>query len=191
MNRLLSVGRDLTTEQALAECAWSPNPAPPAFCSAAFDPAFGLSFHLRSLASPTRALNTLPDSSVWEDSCLECFFSFDGQNYVNLEANANGALRASFGPDRHRRRFIREMDIPQPYAEACLRDGSWEIFFRVPVGTIEALFAVTPGSGTLFRGNFYSCGDLTPQPHYASWNPVETASPDFHRPEYFGLLRIK
>ncbi len=185
------VRRDLTEEHPLLECTWSPNPAPPAYCSASFDSADGLVFRLRSLALPTRAVNTAPDSSVWEDSCLECFFSFGGDSYVNLEANANGALLTAFGPNRHNRRFLREMHIPQPSAEALLREDSWEIFFRIPCSTIVSLFGVLPGSGTLFRANFYSCGDLTPQPHYASWMPVQTAAPDFHRPEFFGFLEIE
>lgn len=27
-------------------------------------------------------------------------------------------------------------------------------------------------------------------PHYVSWNPIGTSSPDFHRPEYFGVLSL-
>ena len=36
------------------------------------------------------------------------------------------------------------------------------------------------------RGNIYKCGDRTAHPHYLSWAPIGTPSPDFHRPEYFG-----
>ena len=41
------------------------------------------------------------------------------------------------------------------------------------------------------RANFYKCGDNTTKKHYLTWNPVKTKNPDFHRPEYFGLLNFK
>ena len=184
--------RDTLGEEApLEECAWSPNPAPAAYFSAAYDETRGLLFRLRSLAAPTRTVNTAPDSAVWEDSCLECFFSFDGKNYVNLEANANGALRASFGPDRHDRRFLRELGVPLPTVEAQVTADAWALCFTVPRETVAALFGLTPDHGSRFTANFYSCGDETPAPHYAAWSPVETPQPDFHRPEYFGTLLIE
>ncbi|MBO7233161.1 MAG: hypothetical protein J6V16_08435, partial [Bacteroidales bacterium] len=29
------------------------------------------------------------------------------------------------------------------------------------------------------------------QPHYLSWQPINTEKPDFHRPEFFGTLYCK
>ena len=49
---------------------------------------------------------------------------------------------------------------------------------------------MTPHSGLRLRGNFYSCGDLSPAPYYAAWSEVDTGTPDFHRPEYFGELLL-
>ena len=178
-------------ETPLSTCIWSPNPAPATFFSVAFEAEKELRFRLHSLAAPARALNTEPDSAVWEDSCLECFFSFDGKNYINLEANAKGALRASIGPDRHNRRFLREMGVPMPQAKADVCEEEWEILFTVPTETIQALFGVRPGKGCCFYANFYSCGDETPAPHYAAWNPVKTETPDFHRPEFFGKIILE
>src|SRR5690625_7843138 len=43
-------------------------------------------------------------------------------------------------------------------------------------------------SGLRARANFYKCGDETETPHYLSWNPIDTARPDFHQPSYFGRL---
>ena len=186
MKKEYRIGHTFGEEAALEECAWSPNPAPAAFFSAAFDGEKGLRFRLRSLAAPERTVNREPDSAVWEDSCLECFFSFDGVNYVNLEANAAGALRASIGPDRHDRRFLRELGVPMPTAEPTVGEDSWELLFTVPLETVRALFGVTMQSGCRFTANLYSCGDRTSAPHYAAWNPVETEAPDFHRPEFFG-----
>lgn len=43
-------------------------------------------------------------------------------------------------------------------------------------------------SGLEAKANFYKCGDNTSKPHYLSWNPIGTESPDFHRPDFFGNL---
>lgn len=172
---------------ALLPCRWSPNPPPTAYAALCRTEA-GLLVRLESLAPPARAVNTEPDSPVWEDSCLEFFFSLDGETYVNLEGNANAALRASVGPDRHRRRLLRELGVPLPRAEAAVESERWSLQLEIPAPLFPALFGCELESGLRMTGNFYSCGDLTPAPHYAAWNEVATEKPDFHRPEYFGLL---
>ena len=174
----------------LSECAWSPNPAPKASVQAVFIPDKGLVFHLKSLAAPTRTENWEPDSRVWEDSCLEVFLAFTENEYINLEANSNSALRASVGPDRTDRKFISLMDIEQPQLSALEGPDSWEIFLFVPSDMVRSLYNIDLKPGVHFKGNFYSCGDLTPAPHYSAWNSVDTAAPDFHRPEFFGDLEI-
>lgn len=177
-------------EQSIDECKWSPNPAPAAGIKAVLLKDEALYILVKSYAAPTRAENTGPDSSVWEDSCLEFFFSFDGESYVNLEANANSALRASFGTGRHNRKALKEMDIPMPEVMAETTGNGWQVQFTVPLESIKTLWGCDAVAGTCFRANFYSCGDKTPAPHYASWNTVETEKPDFHRPEYFGMIKI-
>ena len=37
-------------------------------------------------------------------------------------------------------------------------------------------------------GNFYKCASGSSQPHYLSWNPINTEKPDFHRPDFFGKI---
>ena len=191
MKKEYRIGNTFREEAALEECAWSPNPAPAAFFSAAFDGENGLRFRLRSLAAPERTVNREPDSAVWEDSCLECFFSFDGVNYVNLEANAAGALRASVGPDRHDRRLLRELGTPLPRVEAEVASDRWALTLVIPAALFESLLGASLQPGLSLGANFYSCGDKTPAPHYAAWSPVETETPDFHRPEFFGELRLE
>jgi hypothetical protein len=38
------------------------------------------------------------------------------------------------------------------------------------------------------RANFYKCGDKTKRAHFLSWNPIDIAKPDFHRPDFFGEI---
>ena len=176
--------------QSIEQCSWSPNAAPAASVQGLYIKGEAIVFRLCSFATPTRAVNTEPDSAVWEDSCLECFFSFDIKHYVNLEANSNSALLAFFGADRHERKPLRSMGLAMPEVKASKLDEGWELVFRIPVETVEALWGHSVKSGDRFTANFYSCGDKTPLPHYAAWNKVETESPDFHRPEFFGEVII-
>lgn len=177
-------------EQSIDECRWSPNTAPAAGMKAALLKDRALLVLVKSYCAPVRAENILPDSSVWEDSCLEFFFSFDGEKYVNLEVNANSALRASVGTERHGRSFLKDMDVPMPQVRAERSADSWQVLFTIPLETVKALWGCGVSCGDSFRANFYSCGDKTPAPHYASWSPIDTEKPDFHRPEYFGLITI-
>ena len=150
-----------TEKHPLLPCRWSPNP-PPHVTAQALWREDALLIRLCSNEAPTRAVNTAPDSPVWEDSCLECFLSADGQRYMNLEGNANGAMLAAFGPDRH--------------------------VYTIPAETMKALFGVELAAGLRLYANFYVCGDQTPLPCYGAWSEVETEKPDFHQPKYFGVL---
>lgn len=177
--------------QQIQQCRWSPNAAPAATVQGLYLKNKALVFRLESLALPSRKLNTAPDSSVWEDSCLECFISFDGEKYMNIECNANGAFLCCIGPDRNERAYVRKLGIALPQVCAREQDGGWEATVSIPLDCIEALWACRPDSGMNFSANFYSCGDKTPLPHYAAWNEVKTENPDFHRPEFFGKIIIE
>lgn len=172
---------------ALLPCRWSPNP-PPESCARAVWAEEGLRVRLESRGAVERAENTAADSAVWEDNCLEFFFSAGGENYINLEANARGALRASFGPDRHARQLLRSLGWPLPRVRAEAGEGGWTVELEIPAALLERAFGVKMRSGLALRCNFYACGDKTPAPYYAAWNPVDTPAPDFHRPEFFGAL---
>ena len=67
------------------------------------------------------------------------------------------------------------------------RRTAWSLELELPF----ALFCEGPGVPERLQCNFYKCGDKTDTPHFLSWNPVEVASPDFHRPEFFGELILK
>lgn len=174
----------------LRQCAWSPCPAPPAEMQAVLSADGHLLVRLTSHALPTRAAVTLDDGSVWEDSCLECFLSFDGERYINLEVNSNSALLAGYGAGRQDRVTLKSMGVPIPRARAWVLRDHWLAELDICPETVAALSGVQLARGTRFTGNFYSCGDRTPAPHYAAWSPVITPSPDFHRPEFFGTLVI-
>ena len=61
--------------------------------------------------------------------------------------------------------------------------------FRIPLAFLR-LFVPGAAFTGAWRANVYKCGDLLPVPHFISWNPITTESPDFHRPEFFGQMRF-
>ncbi len=136
---------------------------------------------------------------VYKDSCVEFFvdmFPEKRLGYVNFETNAAGTLLAAFGPDRSRRTPLWPEDLAGFEASASVPgpvDGehgapAWTLEYRVPVSLFARLYGGDIRPGHRAAGNFYKCGDETEVAHYGAWSPVETPSPDFHRPEFFGEL---
>ena len=131
---------------------------------------------------------------VWTDSCCEFFLQPRGEgNYYNIEATCIGRILIGWRPGREGavhapkellNKVLRYPSLGTEPFEERLGDNRWRLTLAVPV---EALFAdlLTTFSGLEARFNCYKCGDNLSQPHYVSLAPIQTASPDFHRPEYF------
>ena len=58
---------------------------------------------------------------------------------------------------------------------------------EIPFETMEIPYEKLPES---LRANFYKCGDGTSVPHFLSWSHIETETPDFHCPEFFGNMHF-
>ena len=136
---------------------------------------------------------------VYKDSCVEFFIDAFPEcrlGYVNLETNAAGTLLAAFGPDRLRRRPLWPEDLAGFDVSASIAgplDGehgreSWTLEYRVPLALFRKLYGQEVRPGRRAAANFYKCGDETEVLHYGAWSRVDTVSPDFHRPEFFGEL---
>jgi hypothetical protein len=156
-----------------------------------------LLFHVEE--PQVRAVNTEFNSSVWEDSCVEFFFSPVGDHYYNFEINAIGTILCAYGPDRHKREHLPESVLQKVIALPSLgRDPiegisgniPWSLQVQIPAEVL--IFSkIEDFSGMEARGNFYKCGDKLDQPHYLSWEPVLTPNPDFHLPAHFGQLSFQ
>jgi hypothetical protein len=137
---------------------------------------------------------------VCEDSCVE-FFVSPGEDgiYYNMEFNGIGTCLLGSGTGRANRvkadpgiiSNIRRKASPgrDPISE---RKGkfSWTTTIAIP----PAVFFhhnVKDFKGRIFRANFYKCGDKLSVPHYLTWNPVLTSKPDFHQPDFFGILKFQ
>ena len=144
-----------------------------------------------------RAVNTKFNSPVWEDSCVEFFLVFDGDDgYYNFEINAIGTVLGAFGKDRHKRLHLPDSFLSRIETTPSLgRDPiesldertTWELSLVIPIETFHFSTLKTL-SGVDAHANFYKCGDKLKQPHFLSWKPVLCSKPDFHTPRYFGQL---
>ena len=135
---------------------------------------------------------------VWEDSCVELFLCPSGRGYYNFECNCIGTLLEAYGESRHGR-IPAPLDTLASVDRFCTLErkpfedratGAWELALRIPA---TALFkdAIASFDGLKATANVYKCGDRLPRPHYVSWAPIQTPSPDYHRPEFFADLKFE
>ena len=132
-----------------------------------------------------------PLGAVCEDSCMEFFFSLDGDGrYFNIECNPIGSLYFGFGAERASRvRLILKNAKALLSLETEKYPDGWEVQYHIPLAFIRMFYPdFTLVSGRRFTANCYKCGDKTEMPHYLAWNPVTSDSPDFHRPCDFGEM---
>ena len=136
---------------------------------------------------------------VWEDSCCEFFSQLPGDDfYYNMECNCTGRLLIGCGPVREGRHLAPAsvLDKVQRWSslgsdDIILIEGdfSWNMVLIIPK---EAWFQsnVQSFDGMKMKANIYKCGDKLSQPHFLSWNKIDIETPDFHRPDFFGEMRM-
>lgn len=149
-----------------------------------------LALRMQTDEKPLLARFERMNDNVFMDSCMEFFLQPDPRDarYLNFEWNPKGTLLLGIGPDRASRERI-PADCGRFAPVSLCRDDFWTLCWEIPVDFLrEHGFA---GISGLFRGNFYKCGEETVHPHYGSWNPVGTPSPDFHVPAFFGDLILE
>lgn len=138
------------------------------------------------------------NAPVYEDSCVEFFISFDNFYYYNFEFNCIGNVLGQYGSDRNNRSFINEDLLKEIITEPSLgknlidiidRKTEWSISITIPKKIFNLSQTEWANSNSV-KCNFYKCGDKLAHPHYLSWNPIKTDSPDFHRIEYFGEMKF-
>ena len=132
------------------------------------------------------------DGRPWEDSCLEFFFSTAGREsrYLNIECNPNGCLRIEVGEGRENRVQLLPSSTGIEPVTSLTSEG-WTLEYAVPFTLINQVFdGFHAESGATIYANFYKCGNKTASPHYLSWHNMTSESPDFHRPQDFGMLTL-
>lgn len=138
------------------------------------------------------------NSPVYQDSCVEFFISFDGEeDYYNLEFNSIGTCLAAFGRRKAGRQLlqpelisaIRRMSKIESLTDDPVKKVSWQLTLDIPLN-VFAFHKIGSLKNRRCKVNFYKCGDELPEPHFLSWKEVHTQLPDFHTPESFGLVQF-
>lgn len=145
-----------------------------------------------------RAANTEDFGKIWQDSCVEFFMQREGETiYRNFECNILGSLLSRRHESREKgEEQTHEMPSIFRYGTICHRyeEGrqvsDWSMYLEIPKRAM-GFDAHESLSGRKIRANFYKCGDETPEPHFLSWNPIDLPKPNFHVPQFFGLLELE
>jgi hypothetical protein len=152
-----------------------------------------------------RAVTTETHGPVWEDSCVEFFFTPQGEPssvYFNLETNCCGArlMQQHTGPLENTR-FVERADcekieiassISGPVDPEIAEPTVWTVEYALPFEILPKYADFEqPKAGSVWYGNFYKCGDKTSHPHWMAWSPIKVDEPNFHLPEFFGLLTFE
>ena len=151
-----------------------------------------------------KAIHTNHQDPVYKDSCVEFFFTPGedvSEGYFNLEMNCIGTML--FHHQKIPRKdavSIEKSDIDQVQVITSLtgpidpekeEEVTWLVSYKIPFSVLKNYHNFdNPRPGTVWRANFYKCGDDTSHPHWLTWAPIDNPTPDFHRPEFFGELHF-
>lgn len=149
-----------------------------------------------------RAVAKEHQGDVWEDSCVEFFFtpySDLSVGYFNLEMNCGGTMLFHFHPEGGTERIV----IPRSECNqiVCAHSSpqivepeidepiTWTVAYSIPILLLKKYCKIiTPAPDVEWRANFYKCADKTSHPHWLTWSPVIFPEPNFHIPKSFGRL---
>lgn len=135
---------------------------------------------------------------VSQDSCVEFFISFNNEaKYYNLEFNCIGTCLAGFGTGRTGRELIPEYYIGKikrqsvivSSTESGLDNVFWELTLIIP-SEVFIHHSIPTLKDMHCKANFYKCGDELPNPHFLAWQKVESETPNFHLPQFFGSMHF-
>lgn len=137
---------------------------------------------------------------VWRDSCVEFFISFDNSGYYyNIESSCVGKVLLGYRQNRndviHGSSDVMQLIKRYPSLGTQPFDKKkgnfeWNILLVVPV---EAFWQsnIKDFSGLEVRANAYKCGDDLTIPHFLTWKPIDSKTPDFHLPQFFHNLKFE
>ncbi len=135
-----------------------------------------------------------PNDPVYKDSCVEFFISLgDDCKYYNFEFNSLGTCLAGYGNIKPEREYLSAhvIDKIKNIPSLTLNNGLayWELTVSLP-REVFCYHNFDTFKGLKGKVNFYKCGDDLPEPHFLSWNRIETKMPDFHQPAFFGDIEF-
>lgn len=172
---------------------WGTKEFPPMYGYIGFVPEDA--FYLKLVCKESDPLRnyTKANDPVYQDSAMEAFLMFEPVHlrtgkelYLNLEANANGALLAGYGEGRTYRSYFTGEEHGKFECRAERGEEEWCVYLTVPVSVLEKIYGpLELGEGSRFTCNFYKISETKETEHYASYSPILSGVPSFHVPEYF------
>ncbi|MBU1418086.1 MAG: carbohydrate-binding family 9-like protein [Proteobacteria bacterium] len=151
-----------------------------------------------------RAVAAEHQDNVWEDSCVEFFFTPDSdvsKGYFNIEMNCGGTMLFHFQPGAGQDRVVIPKSecekircahsLPRIVDPEIEESVTWTVEYWIPTTLLKKYCQVVmPAPEVVWRANFYKCADKTSHPHWLTWSPVTFAKPNFHLPQFFGILEF-
>ncbi len=152
-----------------------------------------------------RCLTNHLNGEVWKDACVEFFFS-PGMNppggYFNLEVNCGGTICMGYQKTpRGTSILITQEDaqkikichsLPPVIEQEIAHPIGWTIEIGLPFNILDHYANVKPPhSGVAWKANFYKCAENNSHPHWLSWKQIDSPTPDFHLPEFFGEVKFE
>lgn len=151
-----------------------------------------------------RAVGVRDGDRVWEDSCVEFFFTPGDDlaaGYFNFETNCGGARYWHHHPAAGGDRPLAADDLARVAVAHTLNGAiepeiagpvTWRVEYRVPIEILRNYTTVAqPAPGVRWRANFQKCADHSSHPHFLTWSRIDWPQPKFHLPEFFGWLEFK
>ncbi len=152
-----------------------------------------------------RAVADETHSRVWEDSCVEFFFTPGPDikvGYFNLETDCGGTMLFRYNnTEQKTQKYITEADfrkieifhsMPQIIEEEISEPTLWTLQYKLPLEVLANYCQINkPAPRVIWRANFYKCADKTSHPHWLTWSFVDNPAPDFHLPQYFGIIEFR
>ena len=156
---------------------------------------FGFTVEFVTKESDPLREKTEHNQEVSQDSCVEFFVNFDPENsdeYINFEVNANGVMRADIRTDRYNYTGFPIEDIKSLNIETKIEDDYWTVKYKIPMELIKKYYPKFDiNKCEYIKGNMYKCGSWTKIRHYMTLFELKCEKPDFHRPEYFGIISVE
>ncbi|MDP3469673.1 MAG: carbohydrate-binding family 9-like protein [Daejeonella sp.] len=151
-----------------------------------------------------RSITTEINGPVWKDSAVEFFFSPNTEFpliFFNLEVNCGGTALLEYNPNprigpKPNAEDIKKIEIghslPKIVDPEISGPLTWTVEYRIPLNMLENYSKISrPKKGVIWKANFYKIAEITSNPHYATWSPINHPKPQFHLPQYFGTLKFR
>ena len=138
---------------------------------------------------------TKHQTSVCQDSCVEFFVNFDPEHsdkYINIEVNAIGTVNSALRTDIRNYESLSDDEIERFHIKPFIHDKEWGVEYHISEAFLQSKY---PGfkmeNCKYIKCNMYQCGNEHMPKHRLSLFPVLSEKPNFHLPEFFGIIKVE